>query len=119
MSYIDNAKLLTVNQHFKTRLKYCVLKVASVISAEDPAELGTDQATKRHSLATAAMIGGSVNGTYMMPDGVVDRFIAVLGANEVMLNSEAETAEDSVYDTAVTTHWDEIAGVSYADKQTT
>ena len=118
MSYMDNAKLLAVNLHFKTRMRFSLLKVASQISAEDPAELGADQAAKRHSLATAAMIGGSVNGTYMVPDGIRDSFVHVLAANEVMLNSEAETVEDSVYDAAVTAHWDEIAGVSYADKQT-
>lgn len=106
MSYNDS-RLLSENPEFQIRVKYSILKTATAVAGGASSGKAPVDA-KREALAFAALQGGPVNGADLSPEGVYQRVLHVLAALET-------TNTDAAVDVAVSSIWNDMAGVTLAD----
>jgi hypothetical protein len=114
---MDNLKILELSNktEFVKRIKVAYILAATNIVGENPAAYTAIQATKRHNLATAILND---------PSKYQRKFALVL-AVQPGLNDKYDpetldyigTNQDADIAFTINSIWDDMSGVSYADKQ--
>ena len=118
---MDNEEIwvLSRNSEFQKRIGSSIAKAAAAISGEDPAPYTQIWVDKRHKLATSVI---NSNGTYTKTFSI--NSAAQSGLNSVItinvdgsLQYTGVGTLDADIDFTVISLWDDVAGVSYDDKQ--
>ena len=120
MGYHDVSKPLAGDPCFLNRVKFALLDAAIDIAGEQPDSYGTVQKSKRQDLAFAALQGGDVNGTTLSRQDVLTNFaeaIASKATNDDWGNPGYAEGDVEVKN-QVAAYWDDLAGVTYDDTQT-
>jgi hypothetical protein len=113
MDYYSECRILAEKNTFAWQIKCALAKAAAAIAGESPDGKTAEQTTKRQALAFAALLGGTVNGTVVTPQQIEDRF-------RILVASAATSIDpaDGDVDSLVSSYWDDMAGVTYEDTQT-
>lgn len=118
---MSNTKIynLGYNSELRKITEASILLAATQISGEDPSGKTAIEASKRHSLATRVL-----NGSQSMAMIFAKAVAAQPGFNTVVdinsdgsLNYTGTGSLDGDLDYTVASIWDDVAGVSFADKQ--
>jgi hypothetical protein len=113
---------LSINNEFKEIIQVAMLKAATQISGEDPTGKTDIEALKRHNLATNA-IRSTESWTIIFADTCSAQpglysVVSVGGTGlptDPLVYAGGDTLDNAIEFT-VNSVWDDVAGVSYADK---
>lgn len=92
---------------FRARVKQAVIKAAHAVVGEDTSSYSTAKATKRHDLGVVILAGNEMR---------ISTFIYSVAS---LVGNEDDQVDilDATIDTTVSSVWDDIAGVTYAENQ--
>ncbi len=110
---------LAKNSEFRKRIESAIVWAANQISGEDSTSLTEIQAQKRHNKATTVLNGSQVETPKFSYGAAVQSGLnTVIEINEDgSLDYTGGGTLDSDIAYVITTIWDDMSGVSYADLQ--
>lgn len=120
---MSNTKIYQLGRNAELReiTEASILRAATEISGEDPADKGVNEALKRHILATQ-VINNSQQKAIIFAKAVAAQsgFYTVVDINaDGSLNYTGGESLDSDLDFTIRSIWNDVAGVSYTDEQPT